>query len=102
MAGSGRRDELERRWELGGRAVDELGLAMTGYRNISMQVTGLSIRAPRVQNDDFLVTVKAIDADGAPWVAFHGSPDLLDALRGVWNRLGNGSLKWREDRPFQR
>jgi hypothetical protein len=95
----GRRSEkaLEVRWSEIGRALDEVGLAMSGYRSLAVDVTGVSIRAPQAQGGDFLLTVRGMAEDGAPVVAFHGSPDLGEAFRGLQNRLMNGSLKWRPD-----
>lgn len=88
---------LSVRWEEIGRAADEIGLALAGYRSLSVEVIGLSIRPPQGQGGDFLITVRGLSADGGRVVAFHGSPDFGDALRGLHNRLLNGSLKWRED-----
>lgn len=94
----GRGDKaLSVRWEEAGRAVDELGLAMSGYRSLAVTITGISVRAPKERGDDFLITLRGEDGAGARVVAFHGSPDLLDAVRGAVNRIMNGSLKWRED-----
>jgi hypothetical protein len=88
---------LSVRWEEMGRALDELGLAMSGYRSLTVEVVGLSIRPPAGAGGDFLLTVRGVDEAGARVVAFHGSPDLGDALRGLHNRIMNGSLKWRPD-----
>jgi len=80
-----------------GFAVMTLGVAMQGYRDWPMQITGLSIRGPRERGDEFLITVRAVDAEDEPFVAFHSAFDLHDALRGVKERAQNGQLKWRED-----
>lgn len=85
------------RWEEIGRAVDEVGLVISGYRSLAVAVSGLSIRSPQVQGGDYLLTVRGTDEGGAPVVAFHGSPDLGEAFRGLHNRLMNGSLRWRPD-----
>jgi hypothetical protein len=90
-------EALSMRWQEIGRALDDIGLAMSGYRSLSVDLTGVSIRAPQVQGGDFLLTLRGQDGDGAPVVAFHGSPDLGEAFRGLHNRLRNGSLKWRVD-----
>lgn len=88
---------LEVRWREIGKAADEIGLAMSGYRSLAVDVLAFSVRGPQAQGGDFLITVRGVDADGAPVVAFHGSPDLGEALRGLQNRLLNGSLRWRPD-----
>ena len=95
--GKGGNKALSVRWEEIGNAVDELGLIATGYRNVGVQVQGFSIRIPAVQGGDFLITVRGLLDDGTPAVAFHGSPDFGEALRGLRNRIMNGSLKWRPD-----
>lgn len=89
--------ELELRWQRWGRSVDEIGLAATGYRSVGMQVTGMGIRMPREERGEFLVTIRALDSEGAPFVAFHGASDLGEALTGLWNRLQNGTLRWKPD-----
>lgn len=88
---------LSVRWEEIGRAVDEIGLALMGYRSLSVDVVGLSVRSPKVQGGDFLITLRGFGDDGGPLVAFHGSPDLGECFRGMHNRLMNGSLRWRVD-----
>ena len=85
------------RWEEIGRAVDEVGLVMSGHRNVSVGITGMSIRGPVEAGGDFLATVRGRDVGGAPVVSFHGDPDLGALFRGLHNRLMNGSLKWRPD-----
>lgn len=95
----GRRSDkaLEVRWQEIGKALDEVGLAMSGYRTLSVDVTGVSIRAPQATGGDFLLTIRGTAEDGTPVVAFHGAADLGEAFRGLQNRLLNGSLKWRQD-----
>ena len=85
------------RWQEIGRAVDEIGLALSGYRSLSVELVGIAVRSPQVLGGDFLLTLRGVDEAGQPVVAFHGSPDLADAFRGAHNRLMNGSLKWRKD-----
>jgi hypothetical protein len=80
-----------------GFAVSDLGLAMEGKRQLSVEVMGFSVRAPRESGDEFLVTLRVLDADGAPWIAFHSATSLDETLSGVVARLWNGTLKYRED-----
>jgi hypothetical protein len=84
-------------FEAVGESVESLGAAMQGYRNLSVEVTGLSVRGPRVRGDEFLVVVKGLDEAGLPVVAFHSAMELGEALRGVEARISNGTLKWRAD-----
>jgi hypothetical protein len=80
-----------------GLAVGELGRALEGYREISVQLTGFSVRGPRDRGDEFLVVVRGTDEEGMPVVGFSSALDLGEALRGVVSRLDNGSMKWRPD-----
>ena len=61
-----------------------------------LQLTGLSIRMPRTDEEDVLVTARAITAEG-PKVAFHGSLDLGDAIVGFFGRLQANTLRWKDD-----
>jgi hypothetical protein len=84
-------------FEAVGEAVESLGAAMQGYRSLSVDVTGFSIRGPRGRGDEFLVVVKGLDESGQPLVAFHSAMELGECLRGVEARISNGTLKWRSD-----
>lgn len=53
--------------------------------------------APRMDKSGWLAVVTAT-VDGKDAVAFHGGEDFTEALKGVLDRLGNGSLKWKEDK----
>lgn len=37
----------------------------------------------------------------SPWVAFHRADAVSACISEVGNRLRNGSLKWREDTPYE-
>lgn len=80
-----------------GAAVVELGRACEGYRDLSMQVIGMSIRAPQFRDGEYLMVVRGLGQDGGMFVAFHSALDIGEVLRGVDARLRNGSLKWRVD-----
>lgn len=80
-----------------GKALMELGFVMAGTWDWSVAVTGFSVRAPQSPGGDFLITIRALDHEGGPVVAWHGSPELGNAIQGLHNRLRNGSLKWRAD-----
>jgi hypothetical protein len=84
-----------------GDAVFYIDAVMHGWRDVGVVVVGLSIRSPRHEHDDFFVTVRGVDAEGARWVAFHTAMTLMDLLRGVAARMKNGSFKWKED-TFER
>jgi len=80
-----------------GEAVAELGAAMEGYRDLQVDITGMSVRGPAVRNGEFLITVRGVDHEGLPVVAFHGATDFGEALRGISARVNNGTMKWKAD-----
>jgi hypothetical protein len=90
-------DSLSERMQATGFAVSDLGLAMEGKRTLQVEVVGFSVRAPRESGDEFLCTLRVLDADGAPWIAFHSATSLDETLAGLVARLWNGTLKYRED-----
>lgn len=59
-------------------------------------VTGLSIRHPLDEGEEYLITVRAI-IGGAPMVAFHAGASMFEVLEGLVNRMRNKSLKWKGD-----
>jgi len=83
-----------------GEAVSQLGLNMTGWRPLTMTVLSLKVKAPAERGLEFFGIVVAIDGEGREWVAFHSAMTLEEVFRGVWARLANGSLKWRENQPY--
>lgn len=78
-------------------AVNDISAGMYGYRTLQVEPTGFTVRGPRSRGDEILVVVRGVDHEGAPVVAFHGAYSLEEALLGLAARLGNGTLKWRED-----
>lgn len=80
-----------------GAAVGHLSAAMEGYRDLQVDITGLSIRGPRVRGDEFLMVVRGVDHEGLPLVAFHSAMSLGEVLRGGEARIANGTLKWKPD-----
>lgn len=80
-----------------GRALEMLGSRMSGGFNAGWEIMGLSVRKPRIEGEDFLITVRALTPDGQPVVAFSGGAFLDDAFVTLVNRIANGTLKWRED-----
>jgi len=60
----------------------------------------IRIRVPQAEGDDYMVVVKAT-AGGHPFVAFHAAAEAHEALKGAIERIANGHMKWREDRPYQ-
>lgn len=60
--------------------------------------TGLKIRAPQHDTDDYLAVVTQVNSEGGYEVGFHGASSLSELLVGLSNRLDNGSVKWHEDK----
>lgn len=81
-----------------GECIMHLSAHMQGYRVWQVSVTGLSIRGPKAQGNEFLITLRGIDAEQQKWVAFHSSFELGDAIRGAITRAMNGTLTWKEDK----
>jgi hypothetical protein len=80
-----------------GDAVIRLG-AMADYSHAAYRgIRGFTVRAPRDDGEEYLVTVRRVGDDGGPEVAFHSATTLGEALAGLVSRLDNGSLKWRVD-----
>lgn len=79
------------------QALDGVSDALRGYRKLTVDVVGLTIRGPRAAGDDILVVVKGLDADGKKVVAFHNGTHLPGTLMALAARLDNGSLRWRDD-----
>lgn len=86
-----------KRYAKTGAAVARLSYMAQAAGPSGWELKGFSIRCPTEDKPDFLVTVRALDAEGAPQVAFHGAAELDDCLVGLLNRLDNGSLNWRPD-----
>lgn len=61
-----------------------------------LDVSGLSIRFPDGSGAEYLVTVRA-RVDGVKVVAFHSAYAIGETLRGLYNRMKAGKLKWKED-----
>jgi len=96
-----REDQADRLWrqelEDAGMAVAGLNAIMGGKRDLMVDVTGLSIRGPNETSSEFLGTVKALDEEGGPVVAFHSASSVGEVLVGIHARLMNGTLRWRPD-----
>jgi hypothetical protein len=63
-------------------------------------ITEIRVRGPKNGSPEIMVIVKA-EVDGTLFVGFHSADTYGDALKGALERIQNGQLKWREDKPFQ-
>lgn len=78
-------------------AVIEVGDALSGTRDLEADLTGMSFRGPQEPGGEILVVLRAIYHDGTKVVAFHSAYSLGDCVKGIADRLRNGSLKWKPD-----
>jgi hypothetical protein len=80
-----------------GNHVRYVDAVMQGWRDLQVDVVGLSVRGPEYEGGEYLVTVRGVDHEGARVVAFHSATSLMEILCGVSARLQNGSLAWKAD-----
>lgn len=50
---------------------------------------------------DVLAVIKGVSG-GEKVIAFHSDDTVTEALTGMVNRLNNGTLKWKEDKPYDK
>ena len=62
-------------------------------------VTQLTVKPNWGDDGDCFVIMKAL-IGGEKRIAFHGGNVLSDAIIGVMKRLLNGTMKWKEDKPY--
>lgn len=62
-------------------------------------LTSIQFKVGGGWDDGVLAIVKA-HVGGIAVVGFHGDDTLMECLRGLGNRIVNGSMKWKEDRPY--
>lgn len=63
-------------------------------------ITTITFRVGSSWNEGVLAIIKAERGDQAI-VAFHSEASLDECIVGLTGRLINGSLKWREDTPYE-
>jgi len=62
-------------------------------------LTSIHFKVGGSWDDGVLAVVKA-NVGGLDMVGFHGDDTLMECIRGLGNRVVNGSMKWREDTPY--
>lgn len=80
-----------------GKALMEFDAVAQNWRASTITLVGLSIRVPREDGDDYLMTLRGVNESGGPVVAFHGAYNMLELWISAWGRFSNGTLKWRDD-----
>ncbi len=89
--------DMGKKATLAGTALQHFDAVCQGYRDVTGEIIGFSIRGPKVRGGEFLVTIRGLDEEGGPVVAFHTS-DTLDGLWStLWARYKSEDLKWRAD-----
>jgi hypothetical protein len=96
MGNKGEADRLQ--FAAIGKAVDWVSLAILGYRSLEVDVHGMSVRGPRVEGDEVLLTLRGLAADGTPMVAFISSATLSGAFMTCAGMLKSGKVRWRPDK----
>jgi hypothetical protein len=73
---------------------------MSGRQEVGKEtgftMRAIRFRAPSVQGEEWLGIVTAWVDDNAV-VAFHRGDTLADCVRGTFNRMVNGKLRWKDD-----
>ena len=83
-----------------GDAVMYLALCVEDPPGGDRWLKEIRIKVRYGEEGDVLVVVKAEGSEGNQ-VAFHSGDRVDDVVIGLANRLRNGSLKWREDKPYE-
>jgi hypothetical protein len=61
-----------------------------------MEISGMSIRVPSGEGEDYFVVVRARIGNDAK-VGFNSDATFAGALRGTLARIENGSMRWKDD-----
>jgi hypothetical protein len=100
MSKRAKEDQLfERVKEKSGFALMRLGSICERSRDLDISITEIRIKLDGSVYDNVLLIVKAETPEGNI-IAFHGGEDLASVVIGLVNRLDNGSIKWKEDKPY--
>lgn len=84
-------------FEAAGVALGQVGRALEGYRDLSVQLVGLSVRGPQAEGGEMLMTLRGLDESGGRVVAFQTAMTLIELFRGLEGRLESGTINWRPD-----
>jgi len=80
-----------------GSDVREITLALLYQRQLSVDIVGLSIRAPRTEDEDILMTIRGVDESGGPVVTFLSGRDVGGLFCALAAALRSGRIKWKPD-----
>lgn len=82
-----------------GVALERLDVMTTEGLSNETYITGINIKIRYDTHGDVIVVLKADSADGK-LVGFNTADSPSSAVLGLVNRLDNGTLRWREDTPY--
>lgn len=84
-----------------GETLLDLDDHMNDPREPGARYTELRLKLDSGDDADVLAILKRETGEGKE-IAFHYGQSVSAALEGLAGRLKNGSLKWREDTPYER
>lgn len=80
-----------------GSCLDAVGMALLGFRNLSVDITGFSVRGPRDADEGILIVVRGTNGEGKPVVSFLSGNDLPSLFVSFAAFIRQGSFTWKED-----
>ena len=83
-----------------GECVMLLDEYVQGARGQGEYLTEIRFMVRYGDEGDILVVIKR-ESEGEKEIAFHSADTMAEAMSGALSRIGNGSLKWREDKPYE-
>lgn len=69
-------------------------------RDSGIRYTDLRVKLEVGDGEEVLAIIKR-ERDGLKEIAFHYGPSVGTVLEGLVGRMKNGSLKWKEDVPYE-
>jgi hypothetical protein len=84
-----------------GAAVERLDRFVTEVPDDEHHIQSITIRFRYDYIGDVLLVARALCGKGKV-VAFQTADSLQGAIQGFVNRLDNGTVEWREDKPYER
>lgn len=82
-----------------GESVLTLDDYITDTGGHNRYVVEIRFKVRYADEGDILIVVKRA-GEGGKEIAFHSADTLGEAVISLANRMRNGSLKWREDKPY--
>lgn len=67
------------------------------YDDNDVFLRNMTVRFPDMMNSEYMIVIRC-ETPAGKMVAFQGGATLTEALTGLLNRMGNGSLEFKEDK----